>query len=272
MCHVQAFVSLTCLHPSFNQLSLRSELGFGSRFAIFSPTLCIVNDIPLRRYVFVLVLTFLVANIGLPAQAATSGDPPTLLGTAGGDYEEYVPTLVEATGRGSAFQALFWSLGYAWPNGWASNDLAKLDALSAVPYIELTAQLDEVIAGSPELDEVIATIKEWALTDQDHRVLIAPFPEPNLSEHIWGGQPEKFLQAFRVVVNSFRSAGLGPDHVRFVLHLNGGVPLSQTYPDYYPGNDFVDIIGFSKINRNDPWRAYDEAFGRHIREIQAELT
>ncbi len=45
-----------------------------------------------------------------------------------------------------------------------------------------------------------------------------------------------------------------------------------SYSDYYPGDDVVDILGFSKINRGDPWRDYAATFTEHIGEMQSQIS
>ena len=38
--------------------------------------------------------------------------------------------------------------------------------------------------------------------------------------------------------------------------MNGPGSDLYDYDAYYPGDEVVDIIGFSKLNRGDPWRDY----------------
>jgi hypothetical protein len=51
-----------------------------------------------------------------------------------------------------------------------------------------------------------------------------------------------------------------------------GVSTAGSYADYYPGDGVVDLIGFSRINRGDPWREYHVMFTTHIREMQAQIS
>lgn len=215
------------------------------------------------------------ASEGLSLEAEGVEAPPKLFGLSGGDWRAYVPDLARATGRGPAFQGMFWTFDdYPWPNTWAVPALDDVVAGGAVPFIEITtSQFDEFVdRGSSQLDALVGTVAEWTSRAPQNRVLIAPFPEANLAAHPWGKDRSAFITGYERVVNAFAEAGVGPNKVRFVFALNGGIPSSLTWADYYPGDDLVDIVGFSKLNRNDPWRGYVESFGQHIAEIRQDLT
>jgi hypothetical protein len=100
--------------------------------------------------------------------------------------------------------------------------------------------------------------------------MIAPLPEMNLSQHPWGGDPAGFTDGYGRIRDAFLDQGLTPNQIRFVFAPNG---LGEgSYSDYYPGNSVVDIVGFAKLNRGDPWRDYEVTFQQHIDLMQTTLT
>lgn len=212
------------------------------------------------------------------ALAAEHVEKPNLVGLASEDFRTDIPRLVAADGRPPALFSLFWTLGPDWPNAWAAGMLEDLDQLGVAAYIELTTDdlgTFESIAngrGDQLIDALISSIGPWLDSSPDHRLLLAPFPEANLEQHPWGARPNEYKTAFRRIRDAFRSAGLGPEDVRFVFAMNGLSSSGLDYQQFYPGDGYADIIGFSKLNRGEPWRDYEATFGTHLREMQQKVS
>ncbi len=77
--------------------------------------------------------------------------------------------------------------------------------------------------------------------------------------------PEKYVDAYRHIVNIFRGAGV--NNALWYFHAN-----NESYPDsggnsiekYYPGDSYVDWVGFSLYGAqytNEDWRDFDEIIG-----------
>jgi hypothetical protein len=55
--------------------------------------------------------------------------------------------------------------------------------------------------------------------------------------------------------------------------MNGPGSYDYPYPDFYPGDEYVDIVGFSAVNRGTGgWRDYDATFGDYIARMKDTLT
>ncbi len=175
-------------------------------------------------------------------------------------------------GKPPAILQAFFPLDSTADSNFVNVQVETAEALGVTIYHEVIVD-DLGALNRGELDGVLgATAANYAaaLTSGRH-LLVAPLPEANLGEHPWGGDPAGYRSGYRRIRQAFLDAGLGPEKVRFVFAMNGESTVGS-YPDYYPGDDVVDILGFAKINRGDPWRDYAETFTEHIREMQSQIS
>jgi hypothetical protein len=212
---------------------------------------------------------------GQAPAAADHARPPTLVGIATQNFREAWPQFHEQTGRVPAISQRFWSTELDWPNKWAASELADLHKHGSIAYIELKSD-DLAALADGRKDEALAalvdSIAPWLKGGDDRHILIAPLPEANLVGHSWGGDPVRYRQSYARIRAAFLDAGLGPEKVRFVFAMNGISSPGYDYRQFWPGNAAVDIIGFAKLNRGDPWRDYDSTFQMHIDEMREKIS
>jgi hypothetical protein len=91
----------------------------------------------------------------------------------------------------------------------------------------------------------------------------------NLPEHPWGDNPPGYKEGYNRIRNALLDRGITPSQIRFVFAPNG---IAGRYEDYYPGDEVVDLIGFSKLNRGNPWRDYETTFQRHIDQLRSQIS
>jgi hypothetical protein len=118
---------------------------------------------------------------------------------------------------------------------------------------------------------MVTSVQEWIALGPGRSLLIAPLPEANLGGWPWGGDPDLYKSGYDRVRRAFVDAGVGSDRVRFVFAMNGISDPGLSYAMFYPGDAETDILGFSKLNRGNPWRDYDETFALHIEQMQAHV-
>ena len=211
--------------------------------------------------------------------AARAGEPepyrPLVLGFATWDRPDLFDFQAEAGEPPAMFQ-VFFALENPWPPPWLDNTLDDLELLGMVMYAEITSNdLAALNSGAQDaqLAAITQTLAQWLLGGGDRHLVVAPLPEANITSHPWGGDPAAYQAGYLRIRQAFLDAGLGPQHVRFVFSMNGLSGSGLSYPDFYPGDAVVDIVGFSKINRNgSQWRDYEITFGTHIREMQETVT
>ncbi len=168
----------------------------------------------------------------------------------------------------------FWPIDDLGTSGYLHTQLDAAESYGIVIYHEIiVGDLDGLNGGGldGQLAAMAGNYASWLLAGSGRHLLVAPLPEANLGEHAWGGDPSGYRAGYRRIRQAFLDAGLGPEQVRFVFAMNGESTVGS-YADYYPGDDVVDLIGFSKVNRGDPWRDYHETFTTHIREMQSQVS
>jgi beta-mannanase len=124
-----------------------------------------------------------------------------------------------------------------------------------------------------EIDRWAAELRSFGIP-----IVLRPLHDFNTSTYPWGirvgeNRPEHFAPAWRHLVRRFRRAGA--NNVRFELSLtrlgsNGSTvveAVSQELPEtpiFWPGDGFVDIVGFDVYNRppddSHRWQWFDELF------------
>jgi hypothetical protein len=113
-------------------------------------------------------------------------------------------------------------------------------------------------------------IKRWAreLRDNGRPVILRPLHEFNGDWYPWGVYTKKnsiddFIPAWRHVVYIFKNEGA--DNVQFELCYNrktwGKGSTNHTFATFYPGDDYVDIVGIDGFNRpENKWSPFDDIF------------
>ena len=102
-------------------------------------------------------------------------------------------------------------------------------------------------------------INEWASHVEQYlnkadglpqrRVIIAPLQEANGTWVSHGCDPASYQVAFRRFVDIFRDRGIDETRVRWAFAPNGWTsPGCGRIADYYPGDDYVDVLAFSAYN------------------------
>jgi hypothetical protein len=198
-----------------------------------------------------------------------------LLGLTTDDWPDRFPEFAAAAGKMPAFIQVFWSLDSNKTAYDYSLFFDLYDSLGVTPFVELTTDnLPALIAGERDaaIQELITAFSDWSAAGSGRYMLVAPLPEANLDEHPWAGDPAAYQLGYDAIRDAFLDAGLDGDVVRWVFSMNGLSTDGLSYAQFYPGDDKVDVLGFSKLNRGGPsYRDYEETFGQHIDEMQAEI-
>lgn len=96
-----------------------------------------------------------------------------------------------------------------------------------------------------------AAITSWAQyyntwAGNTKTAFIALLPEMNLPWISYGDDSAQYILAYRHIQDIFKQVGVLPSAVRWVFAPNGW--SHHPYEKYYPGDDVIDIIGFSSFN------------------------
>lgn len=112
-------------------------------------------------------------------------------------------------------------------------------------------------------------IKRWAreLRDNGRPVILRPLHEFNGDWYPWGVYTKKnsiddFIPAWRHIVYIFDTEGA--DNVQFELCYNrktwGNGSKDHTFATFYPGDNYVDIVGIDGFNRPHTWSTFDDIY------------
>jgi hypothetical protein len=130
--------------------------------------------------------------------------------------------------------------------------------------------LDDIIGGA--YDEVITRFASSAQA-YGGKVILAPFHEMNGDWVPWGGfpthnpyhnTPDKLIEAWRHVHTVFRQTETPNVQFGFAVNHTSWPNIPENdIEHYYPGHDYVDIVGvdgFSWGTDNNPWADFDTIF------------
>lgn len=210
-----------------------------------------------------------------PAEAASDG-APMLLGLAyGGDWRAELDDFAAKQGKPPAFFQIFWNNAvFDQPHVWAGGILSDLHDRGITAWVEWTTDDLAAMAAGQQDDRIrnfFAAIDDFLLGGASRSLVVAPLPESNLDEWGWCCDPIAYQKAFRRMRVLADEAGLGPEHVRFAFSMNGLSSRGRSYDQFYPGDEHVDLLAFSRLNRGnghpDGWRDYDDVFGFPIGDM-----
>ncbi len=143
------------------------------------------------------------------------------------------------------------------------DDVLAAGRIPLVTWQTHNESLGDIAAGAYD-----AYIREWArgVRAAAGTVYVRIFPEMNGDWASWNGDPEGLKRAWRHIVDLFAAEGAA--NVRWVFSPN--VTDEPRTPEnamerYYPGDDYVDVLGLDGYNWGDAkpaigWRSYEDVF------------
>ncbi|MDO9085564.1 MAG: glycosyl hydrolase [Anaerolineaceae bacterium] len=148
------------------------------------------------------------------------------------------------------------------PNEIKSNNFyGQLESLWNNGYfsfvnINSTATAFEIASGNfdNQLREMARVYKIWINLGGNRKAFLAPLPEMNgvnsngIPWASYGGDPINFELAYQRILNIFYQSDLSKNDFWWVFAPNGWSKIGHEFEKYYPGDELVDIIGFSSYN------------------------
>jgi hypothetical protein len=172
-----------------------------------------------------------------------------------------------------------------------NNLYRQLEALWQGGYISFVnlatkdATLLQIINGERdrEIGYAAQFYKAWVDLGGGRKALIAPLQEMNGVWVSYGADPNtsaQFKQAYRHILDIFLQNGVTRQQVWWVFAPNGyndAEKPERKFENYYPGDDVVDIVGFSSYNYGYcpditeaywRWESYPQIFEPYIARMQ----
>jgi beta-mannanase len=130
------------------------------------------------------------------------------------------------------------------------------------PFVNMPSSRTASAIASGKAD---AGIRNWAIAYKQYaeegggrRAFIAPLQEMNGYWVTYGLDPSNFKLAYRRIQTIFAQEGVPANSVWWTFAPNG---YGDTFENYYPGQDYVDVVAFSSYNfgynPNNPWPRWE---------------
>jgi len=165
-----------------------------------------------------------------------------------------------------------WNVGHeldaAWNNGFVPFvNLMPSASWEGLYFKSNCDTTSEIASGSCDahLQSFAGYYKAWVNKGGGRRAFIAPLPEMNGNWITYATNGPTYIQAFIRIRQIFENQGVPRSAVRWVFAPNGWHDPAnpwQAFENYYPGNEYADIVAFSAYNyggcpANTPWRIWD---------------
>lgn len=121
----------------------------------------------------------------------------------------------------------------------------------------------EIISG--KYDSYISSFAK-SLKYYGQPVILVPFEEANGDWYPWSisqnsNSPAKHIQAYRYLRKFFADI----PNVKFAWSVNND-PL-DSIDSYYPGDEYVDVVGVDGFNFGSPWQTYSQIFSPALNKL-----
>jgi hypothetical protein len=187
-------------------------------------------------------------------------------------------------GKQVAIAGTFMDMEFPNPEWNIPHDLDAAWDQGAVPFVNLavgTAGLGARSAHDVASGAVDDAIRQWAsifaqwTQGGTKRAFIAPLQEMNTGWVSYGLDPENYKLAFTRIQRIFAEEGVPKGSVMWVFAPNGWSEPGQEFERYYPGDEVVDVVGFSAFNfgacvaSGEGWDTYEKAIEPYMERMEA---
>lgn len=163
------------------------------------------------------------------------------------------------------------------------HDLDAAWDKGAVPFVNLavgTAGTGPRSAFEVANGDIDDAIRAWAriFANWSHggakRAFIAPLQEMNASWVTYGLDPTYYKLAYAHIQEIFRQEGVPDSAVLWVFAPNGWSESGHEFERYYPGDEVVDVVGFSAFNfgacvaSGEGWDTFEIAIEPYLDRIE----
>ena len=168
-----------------------------------------------------------------------------------------------------------------------NNLFVQLESLWKDGYVSFVnlgsrSSIDDISNGArdTEIGNLAKFYKAWIDQGEGRIALIAPLQEMNgvynNNGDTWttyAGDPEKFKLVYKRIQNIFYQNGIKPVDVIWTFAPNGWSVAGHEFEKYYPGDEIVDVIGFSSYNYGycfdgTKWETYQEMLEPYINRME----
>ena len=239
----------------------------------------------MRRIALLVIALAVLATLPTINREAHAVEPEAIIGSGtvhGGlyplttNYTDEFNDIAVAAWQYVSFGGLFHGINEAW----TQTKLEAMWAAGATPFSNLEFTESAATIAGPTLDAQITAwaseVKEWLDDGEGRSLIIAPMQEMNGDWIPYGMDPANFKTAYIKIRSIVESTVTDSDMVRWAFAPNGWSTPPYGIADYYPGDEYVDVISFSTYNfgTHDPfngWLTPTQAIGPYVDEARATI-
>jgi Ca2+-binding RTX toxin-like protein len=182
-------------------------------------------------------------------------------------------------GQKVTFAGIFHDVLESTAPNWSGNTEWMLEQAwqaEATPFSNLTINASAATIASGARDAQITAwarkVKAWLDLGEGRSMIIAPLQEGNGDWTPYGYSPAHYENAYRRIVDIFHGLGIDETKVLWAFAPNGWSTPPYSMADYYPGDDYVDIVGFSGYNFGSTlasWETVNQVLDPWTDELEA---
>lgn len=179
---------------------------------------------------------------------------------------------------GNSIIGTFIDFSFPNPNYNVKTQLDLIWENGYTPFINfMSSKTSYQLARGDEDQQIKATAQAFAhyARNGTRFAFIALFPEMNGEWVSYGKDPENFIEAFKRVQNIFYSEKVPAESIRWVFAPNGWSESGLEFENFYPGDNFVDIVaisaynfGYSTNSQWSNWEKPEDVFGPYLSKLR----
>jgi hypothetical protein len=205
---------------------------------------------------FALLAVLLIPIVGRSQAPAANSTPAGFeWGAYTGNTQESARDLPEKLGKMPAWQMIFVNVSDGFPRGFAGN---------LAIFLEIPVDDDAILDGSQDAD-----LKFFAqgAAKYSGQIILALNEEVNGDSNVWSGTfkdntPAKAIAAFRHEENIIKPIAPNIKFAYSVSHHSVPERPDNSLTSYYPGDNFVDVVGVSGLSLGT--ETWDQVFGKAL--------
>ncbi|MCL1598503.1 MAG: hypothetical protein M3094_04925, partial [Actinomycetia bacterium] len=249
----------------------------------------------LRLLGVLLVLGLSAATLATGTPEAEAGDTieiPAAGQLGGGIYStewsisDDLDALASVVGKRATFGGTFHNViendhlvMMPWSNTREILDEAWKGGSTPFANVGIDVPTSEIALGTYDVNIAVwaSHVKQYLDLGGGRTVIIAPLQEMNYKGTPWGCDPGSYRIAYRKFVDTFRAMGMDETKVRWAFAPNNWTsPECGSIADYYPGDDYVDVIGISAYNwgtcLGSRWESPAQVYGPALNELRSTVN
>ena len=140
-----------------------------------------------------------------------------------------------------------------------------------------TRTAEQIASGAvdPQIDRLANAYAAWLGNGGGRIAFLSPLQEMNGDWVSYGKDPANFISAYKRIQNRFSMKGITRSQAWWVFAPNGWSESGHEFEKYYPGDAFVDAVGFSSYNYGfcsvaypwQTWATFDQVFTPYINRM-----